>query len=155
MIKGLRAFFMTLIREYKMARLRYSLICIPMVLIALAGCSNNQVAVTVGLGEVFTIGVGQSARITGEDMTMIFNGVIGDSRCPQNVICVWEGVASSNITIAHQSRDYTIVLNQPGLTEQAEDNFIDYKITYSLNPYPGEGEEISPKDYRITMTLTK
>ena len=53
-----------------MVRLRYSLILIAMVLIALTGCSGNKVAVMAGLGEVFTIGVGQSAQITGEDMTV-------------------------------------------------------------------------------------
>jgi hypothetical protein len=119
------------------------------------GCSNNQAAVMVGLGETFTIGVGQSARITEEDMTVTFNGVIGDSRCPQNVTCVWEGVASSNITIVYQSKDYTVVLNSPGLTGQAKENFINYTLTYSLNPYPREGEEISPEDYRLTLTLTR
>jgi len=110
---------------------------------------------TVGLGETFTIGVGQSAQITGEDMMITFNGVIGDSRCPQNVTCVWEGVASSNITIVYQGNDYTVVLNSPGITERATDTFIDYTLTYNLNPYPREGEEISPNEYRLNMTLTK
>ena len=119
------------------------------------GCSNNQVAVTVGLGETFTIGVGDSAQIAGEDMTITFNEVIGDSRCPQNVTCVWEGVASSNITIVYQGKDYTLVLNSPGLTDQAKEPFNDYTLTYSLNPYPREGEEISPNEYRLTLTLTK
>ena len=143
-------------RSSKLVRLRYLLIfLVPIVLISLSACSRNQIAVTVELGETFTIGVGQSARITGEDMVITFNEVIGDSRCPQNVICVWEGVASSHITITHQGVDYSVVLNQPGLTDQAEDTFIDYTLTYSLNPYPREGEEISPDEYRLTLTLTK
>lgn len=119
------------------------------------GVSPIQTDVTVGLGEVFTIGVGQSAWIAGEDMTVIFNEVISDSRCPQNVTCIWEGVASSDVTIMYRGENYSVVLSQPGLTEQAEDNFIDYILTYSLNPYPREGEEISPNDYRLTLTLTK
>lgn len=120
-----------------------------------AGCSNNQVAVITDLGDVFTIRVGQSARITGEDMIVKFNEVIGDSRCPQNVTCIWEGVASSKITITYQAREYSIVLNQPGLTEQTKDTFINYTITFSLNPYPREGEDISPNDYRLTLKLTR
>ena len=138
-----------------MARLRYLLIFTAIVLITFTGCADNKVAVTAGLGEIFTIGVGQSARITGEDMIVTFNGVNDDSRCPQNVTCVWEGVASSNVTITHKGVNYSIVLNQPGLTEQAEDTFINYMLTYSLNPYPREGEEISPNEYRLTLTLTK
>ena len=138
-----------------MVGLRYILIFAAIALISLNGCSNNQVAVTVGLGEAFTIGVGQSARIAGEDMTVTFNEVIGDSRCPQNVTCVWEGVASSNVTIIYRGVNYSMVLNQPGLTEQAEDTFINYTLIYSLNPYPREGEEISPNEYRLTLTLTE
>jgi len=139
----------------KMARLRYLLIFATIVLISLTGCSNNQIAVTVGLGEVFTIGVGKSARIVGEDMTVTFNKVIGDSRCPQNVTCIWEGVASSDVTIMYRGENYSIVLSQPGLTEQTEDTFIDYTLIYSLSPYPREGEEIAANDYRLTLTLTK
>ena len=136
-----------------MARLRYLLILVTIVLISLTGCSKNHF--TVGLGEVFTIGVGDSARIAGEDMTVTFNEVIGDSRCPQNVTCVWEGVASSNVTIVYRGENHSIVLNQPGLTEQAEHNFMNYTLTHSLHPYPREGEEISPNDYRLTLTITK
>jgi hypothetical protein len=109
----------------------------------------------VGLGETFTINVGNSAQITGEDMVITFNEVIGDSRCPQNVNCVWAGVASSGITIIHQGVTYSLALNQPGLTEQAKQDFINYTLTYNLNPYPRAGEEISLKDYRLTMTVTK
>ena len=138
-----------------MTRLWYLLISIAVVFIALAGCSGNKEAVAVGLGETFTIGVGQTARITGEDMTVTFNGVIGDSRCPQNVTCVWEGVASSKTTIVYQGKEYTIVLNSPGLTEEAKVAFINYTLSYSLNPYPIEGKEIASKDYRLTMVITR
>ncbi|UCB42666.1 MAG: hypothetical protein JSV77_09460 [Dehalococcoidales bacterium] len=138
-----------------MARLWYLIIFATVVFISLTGCTNNHGVVTVELGEVFTIGIGNSARIVGEDIELTFNEVIGDSRCPQNVICVWEGVASSKITIIHRSVGYLIVLNQPGLTEHAEDTFIDYTLTYSLNPYPREGEEIPPNEYRLTLTITK
>ncbi|MBN1455808.1 MAG: hypothetical protein JW945_06135 [Methanomicrobia archaeon] len=124
-------------------------------LISVTGCVRNQGDVTVGLGEVFTIGVGQSARITGEDMVITFEEVIGDSRCPQNVVCVWEGVASSHVRITHQGTSYSLVLNQPGLTEQAQEHFINYTLTFSLHPYPRAGEEISPGEYRLTLTVTK
>ena len=138
-----------------MKRLLHLLILAAIALISVTGCSKGQVAVTAGLGEVFTIGIGQSAQIAGEDMAITFNEVIGDSRCPQNVTCVWEGVASSHVTITHQGRDYSIVLNSPGLTEQAKEAFINYTLIYSLNPYPREGEQISPKDYRLTLNVTK
>lgn len=138
-----------------MTRLWHLLICIAVFFIALTGCSGSKEAVSVGLGETFTIGVEQTARITGEDMTVTFNGVIGDSRCPQNVTCVWEGVANSKVTIIYQGKAYIIILNSPGLAEEAKETFINYTLTYSLNPYPRAGEEISPNDYRLTLKITK
>ena len=130
------------------------LILVTIALVPMTGCSNKQIAVTAGVGEVFTIGINQSARITGEDLTIKFNEVIGDSRCPQNVTCVWQGMASSRITISYQSTDYSIVLNMPGLTDKAEENFAHYTLTYNLNPYPREGVKISPKEYRLTLIVT-
>ena len=138
-----------------MTRLRHVLILVAIVLISLTGCPKNQVAFTVGPGETFTLGVGQSARITGEDMVVTFNEVIGDSRCAQNVVCTWEGVASISITVVYKGASYSMALNQPGLTEQAKQAFAGYTLTFSLNPYPRAGEEISPKDYRLTLTVTK
>ena len=135
-------------------KFRYLLVLVTIALIPMAGCSNKKITVTAGVGEVFTIGINQSAQITGEDMTIKFDEVIGDSRCPQNVTCVWQGVASSRITINYQGTDYSIVLNMPGLTDKAEETFAHYTLTYNLNPYPREGEKISPKEYRLTLTVT-
>ena len=135
--------------------IRWILLLSAITIFLYLGCLNNQATVTVELGEVFTIGVGDSAWITDEDMTLTFNEVVGDSRCPQNVTCVWEGEASVRVTMAYQGENYSIMLRQPGLTEIAEDKFIDYTLNYSLNPYPREGEEISTDTYRLTITLTK
>ena len=131
------------------------LLVLAVILVNVGGCSKNQATVTVGLGENFTIGIGKSARITGEDMVITFDEVIGDSRCPQNVTCVWAGVASMRVTIIRQDVNYSMALNQSGLAEQSQADFIDYTLTYSLNPYPIAGKEISSKEYRLTMTVTK
>ncbi|RZN40305.1 MAG: hypothetical protein EFT35_03095 [Methanophagales archaeon ANME-1-THS] len=138
-----------------MGRLGYLLVLILVLLVSVAGCIRNQVDITVGPGEGFTIGIGQSARITGEDMVITFEEVIGDSRCPQNVVCLWAGVASSHVRITHQGTRYSMVLNQPGLTDQAQESFINYTLTFSLHPYPRAGEAISPEEYRLTLTVTK
>jgi hypothetical protein len=136
-----------------MIKSRYLLVLMAIVIISLVGCAENQIS--VGIGETFTIGVGDSARISNEDMEITFNEVIGDSRCPQNVTCVWEGVASSKVTIAYLGVNYVLALNEPGLTDQAKETFRNYTLTYSLNPYPREGESIAANDYRLTMTVSK
>jgi hypothetical protein len=136
-------------------KILYLFVLVIIALLSLAGCSKNRSAVTAKVGEVFTIGISQRAQITGEDMTIKFDEVIGDSRCPQNVTCVWEGVASSHVTISFQEKDYALVLNQPGNTEQAKETFFHYTLTYSLNPYPREGEEIPLQKYLLTLVISK
>jgi hypothetical protein len=139
----------------KCIRLQYLLILLPVLLFSFLGCARNQVDTTTNVGEIFTIGLGQSARINGEDMVITFDEVIGDSRCPRNVTCIWAGVAISRVTIKYEGVNYSLALNQPGLTEQAKEVFIDYTLNYSINPYPVAGKEISPRDYRLTMSITK
>jgi hypothetical protein len=53
-----------------MAKLRYLLILVTIVLISLTGCSNNHFAIR--LGEIFTIGVGDSvtARLLVRDQAV-------------------------------------------------------------------------------------
>ena len=138
-----------------MARLLYVLMLIPVIAVTALGCSGNQADFSVKPGEMVTLAIGQSAQITGEDLEITFAEVVGDSRCPQNVTCIWEGVASSLIRITYKGVSYSIVLDEPGLTEQAQDSFFDYTLTFNLQPYPVAGVEISAEDYRLNLTVSR
>jgi hypothetical protein len=139
----------------KMANTRWVPLAILVLSILMAGCSSNPQVFTVGTGERFTLGIGQSARITGEDLVITFEEVTGDSRCPQGVVCVWAGEARSRITITQGGIPHTLELIQPGYSEQAQETFGEYMITHSLSPYPREGEAIAPNQYRLTLMVTK
>ncbi len=52
---------------------------------------------TVRLGDPFDLRVGGSVHIAGERLWIVFADVPSDSRCPINVNCVWEGVASVHL----------------------------------------------------------
>ncbi len=120
-----------------------------------AGCSIDAAVLTIKPGEVFTIGVGQTARVAGEGMAITFNEVVSDSRAPSNVQAIWAGQADSRVTITYQGSASTVVLRQSGAVEQGQDAFAGYTLTHSLNPYPVAGKEIPPKDYRLTLTVKK
>ena len=137
-----------------MIRLRHLVALAAILLIPLTGCSNSP-AVTAGIGEPFTLGVGQSAQIAAEGMAVKFNEVIDDSRCPQGVTCIWAGQASSRVTITYQGKDYPMVLTLLGSTDQTKESFAQYTLIYGLSPYPVQGQRISPKDYRLNLTVTK
>lgn len=48
-----------------------------------------------------TLGLGQAVVLTGEDLSVGFDAVRSDSRCPPDVQCVWEGDATVAVSLAH------------------------------------------------------
>lgn len=47
----------------------------------------------------FAVAVGSVARLQDSDLLVRFDTVTEDSRCPQDVTCVWEGNATALVTI--------------------------------------------------------
>src|SRR5215218_3492013 len=48
-------------------------------------------AVNAKVGEPFDLKFGQSAEVAGTNLRFTFSRVAGDSRCPTDVVCIWEG----------------------------------------------------------------
>ena len=55
----------------------------------------------VTLGEPFTLALGRSATISANNLTVSFDAVIDDSRCPNDVECFWAGEATIVGTLLH------------------------------------------------------
>ena len=123
-------------------------------LMVLFGCSKpteNEVS----LGQEFTLFVGQSAVIAGENFSVKFVEVISDSRCPKGATCIWAGEASCLLEITNSESTYRKVLTQSGLSGPSNTNFIDYEITFDIQPYPELGKETNKKDYRLQLVISK
>jgi len=125
---------------------------LPIILILLSGCINQAGEIKAALGEKFTLAIGQSAAITGENLEIRFVEVIGDSRCPQGVQCIWAGEASSHIEITYADSKYQLVLTQPS---DSEAEFASYLIRFNLTPYPVAGKQIQDRDYRLELQIEK
>lgn len=109
----------------------------------------------VGPGQEFTLAGGQSAEITGENLSIKFIRVTSDSRCPQGATCIWAGEASSLVEITDSESTYAKTLTQPGLTEPPKTDFKNYEITFDLKPYPQLGKEIKSEDYRLQLKISR
>lgn len=122
----------------------------------LAGCSAETEAVKANLGQEFSLSLGQTVVIEGEELELKFLEVINDSRCPKDVTCIWQGQASCLVEITYFESLHRVTLTQPGLTaEPSEIDFKEYNIKFNLTPYPQEGKEISKDDYRLRLVVTK
>ena len=121
----------------------------------ITGCSSRAVEGGVRLGEEFSLSIGQKAAIRGENLQITFLEVLEDSRCPKDVTCIWEGRATSVVSIVSNNTT-EIELSEPGLTVSPyQYTFRDYWITFHLLPYPEVGKEISKEQYRLTMSVNK
>ena len=125
-------------------------------LITTTACAPEAGAKTVGLGESFSLAIGQSASIDGEDLAIKFIHVVADSRCPSDVVCIWQGEVACLVEVTYSGTGQQMVLTYPGLTQEpSESQFGSYQFTFSVEPYPEAGKEIGKSEYRLNLLITK
>ena len=126
------------------------------VLFAGAGASQSgHPRREIVLGQPFDLELSQSAVLVGRGFVVRFASVAGDSRCPKDVICIWEG-----------SADLVFVLKQRGAATATttlrtsrgpgEAHYLGYVLRLlKVEPYP---RTAGPKDwsqYVATVVLTR
>jgi hypothetical protein len=129
------------------------LLVIVLLLPLLSGCNGSMKAT---LDSQFTLAPGQNAVISSESMTIKFIGETQDSRCPTGVDCFWAGEVICDIELIKDGNK-----NHVSLTESAGSGlstgytFQNYKITFSVSPYPEINKTIAKNDYRLSLTVSK
>jgi hypothetical protein len=123
----------------------------------LAGCSTEaNTPAGPSPGEQFTLPVGQSVSIKGENLTIKFEKVTNDSRCPTGVQCIWAGEAKCQMSVTSNGSVSTIVLTVSGASEAVGQPLVqNYKANFQLHPYPEAGKQIAEQDYKLIMTVSK
>lgn len=120
--------------------------------------TSNQI-----LDEAFTINFGQRVSIPSENLLIKFNDLLSDSRCPINVICVWQGEAIIELLISHEDFiDIKANLRIEGYVDKSNTTshkFIDtlgYRFTLmQLDPYPHTDSLYQPQDYYALLKVNK
>jgi len=142
---------MGLIKDMRMKLLMMTfLLCTT--LFASSACSNDKVSI----GDEFSLHIGQSASIRGEELQIKFLEVVEDSRCPTGVTCIWEGRVSCLVEITYRESLHSVVLTEPGLTNfPPEQSFQEYKLAYHIEPYPEAGIDIAKDEYQLHLRISK
>ena len=118
----------------------------------IAGCANAS----PGLGGKFTLKVGQSATIAAEDLTLRFDAVVSDSRCPSDVVCIRAGEAEVRLIVTRNGLETPLILVEEGLTSGLNVvDYNDYAIEFELTPYPVSTRVLEESDYRLELKVTK
>ena len=80
--------------------------------LCMASCGANggpTVPRNVNLGEPFDLGAAQMAVVGDTGLTVTFDRVAADSRCPVDVQCIWEGDATVVLGVLRIEGDDSIV----------------------------------------------
>jgi len=121
-------------------------------LFAISACNND----VVSLGQEFSLQVGESATLRGEELQIRCVEITEDSRCPRGVTCIWEGRVICLVEITKGESLYSVVLTEPGLTNfPPEQPFKEYQITHHVEPYPEAGIDIAEDEYKLELKISK
>ena len=121
-----------------------------------AGCLtvSTPLEPNAPLGTPFELKVGQSAVVPG-GLTVRFDTVLSDSRCPIDAICVHAGEARIAMTLSLSPRDRVQRewrTNPTGF----EVRFDDFAVQLGeLYPYPASSRPTAPGDYVATVTVIR
>jgi hypothetical protein len=78
--------------------------------------------------------------IGSEEVTICYDALVNDSRCPEGGYCIWEGLAIGKFTFKVNTETHTFNLATMKFTAVNRDTVIaNYKIHLeNIDPYPGE-----------------
>jgi len=123
--------------------------------VILSGCARttgDDTAYQASLGKEFQLRPGEMAEIHSEKLFVKFLNVTEDSRCPENVVCIWEGQATVEISFQRNGRDFgkfnlTSRAGQPKLAAITVDGYSVRLVSVELPYGKKAGYEYSPGDY--------
>ncbi|WP_420127321.1 hypothetical protein [Longimicrobium sp.] len=106
------------------------------------------------LDQPFELAVGGSAVVAGEALTIRFQEVPSDSRCPTGVQCVWAGNAVVRAVFSKDGKGFGAELNTN--LDPKSVAYLTYQVALvSLAPYPSSTTPIPQSQYRATFVVTR
>lgn len=116
-----------------------------------AGSVRAAAAKTVSLDQPFEIKVGKTVQVAGEGLSISFEGVPSDSRCPVGVQCVWAGNAVVQLVLSKDGKAAGVELNT-GL-EPRSATYLNYEVELlGLAPEATQGG-LSQNQYVATLVV--
>lgn len=126
------------------------------VLAAAVGCgaSAEPPPASPPLGTEFTLGLGETARLDDDRLTVSFDAVAADGRCPSGTACVWEGDAMvvTEVILGAQRSRHELHTHQQFATGVTVGR---YRIELvALRPSPPASGPVPGGEYRADLLVT-
>ena len=133
---------------------QYLFFCLLLTVIHFSGCSSlNAPGQAVGTIES---GLNELYQSKTSDFSIAFDSVLQDSRCPEDVICIWAGNAQGRFNIIAEGRFHHQIILNTTLPMQQDTTLhgINYKLM-SLSPEPNSKVPIDYTKYKAKLLITK
>jgi hypothetical protein len=124
-------------------------------LLAMTSCAGESPTSPSPVNREVVLSPGQSVAVEEASISLRFEGVSGDSRCPADAICIQGGDALVRIEVLSgprgQRQPYTLHTGdmRPVTHEDLTIALVE------LSPYPFSSRPIEPGDYRATLRVTR
>lgn len=115
--------------------------------------SCSSVITTVEPERDFDLAHGSSAQIAGSSVTITFDSVPEDSRCPSDVQCVWEGNATLHFTADSAGTPRHVELRTAGV-RQPVDVFGFRLELRDVRPVPTSDTALRQEQYVATLRVS-
>lgn len=133
----------------------YRVILISFLLVfGFMACSEKETTSELGLS--FDLGFEEQKVISDHGISVHFAQVVEDSRCPTDVICVWEGQVTVKlaVSVAENKKDISLISREGDYLDLARDTFENYIfILEAVHPYPQTTAEVAHQDYTVEMRV--
>jgi hypothetical protein len=117
-------------------------------------CSEAPNEPSGPLDKLVTLGRGQSARIDEARLTLRFDTVSGDSRCPADALCITGGDAIVKVSVLpYEGRAAQYDLHTATPASATHDSVT--LTLEELSPYPFSSRPFDPSEYRASIRLTR
>lgn len=104
----------------------------------------------------FQLQINQTAYLESNEIKIQLLNVTGDSRCPSDVTCIWQGQVTVLVDISKGSQsvgNFTLIPSQnKTMASKTFDNYFIQVI--SVEPYPISTKRILPSDYAVNLKLS-
>ncbi|HJR09659.1 MAG TPA: hypothetical protein VJ842_20530 [Pyrinomonadaceae bacterium] len=114
---------------------------------------------SASLGQSVNVRYGQEVTVPGYKFKIKFVAVPEDSRCPKGVNCIWAGNVRVRLQVSKAKSKPVKVelsLNPRDFPDGEVANYGNYKLKLMrVEPYPVEGQQLTAKDYTVTLGVSK
>lgn len=117
-----------------------------------AGTTSDPSSDATPVSAEVTLAPGETKSAGGISLT--FDRVIGDSRCPTDVTCAWEGDADLLFRLSAAGEPPSEVHLHTTRREATGVTYAGRRVTLvGVTPAPNSQREIAPGDYRATVAI--